>query len=415
MATVQWVIFKHHKRADGTFNPKIAITHKRKTAYISTGVYTTFVRFRRGDSQGVPTDRSVTRLLDEKVDSIREIVNTHADIVEAMPTAQAVKGYVVSTLSKRQNADVLAFAEGYLSRIKVRGTYLAKRTRIGALREYVIGYLGMTTLPAEAVTSSFIREYEKWLRTHPRRGREKERMKESTVISYIGELSALFNAFRDEYNDYDTGDIVIKNDPFRSYKYPRKGETEKRAVPPEVIRAIYDYKPVRRTAQVARDAFLISFFLCGMNVADMYDCGPFGDRMEYTRKKTRNTKKDAPFLSLAIHELVRPIVDKYRDGKERGFLFHRMFRDVAGMHQCIRSGMRYLTSEIPGAEGLTFYAARHSFATIARNDCGISMDDVALCLTHDSGHSITDTYIKRDFSRVDTAIYKVIEFVFGGR
>ena len=75
--------------------------------------------------------------------------------------------------------------------------------------------------------------------------------------------------------------------------------------------------------------------------------------------------------------------------------------------------MKYLTRDVPGTEGLTFYAARHSFATIARNDCGVSMDDIALCLTHDSGHSMTDTYIKKDYSRVDNVINEVVQFVFG--
>ena len=28
MATVQWVIFKHHKKSDGTYNPKIQIMKK---------------------------------------------------------------------------------------------------------------------------------------------------------------------------------------------------------------------------------------------------------------------------------------------------------------------------------------------------------------------------------------------------
>lgn len=61
---------------------------------------------------------------------------------------------------------------------------------------------------------------------------------------------------------------------------------------------------------------------------------------------------------------------------------------------------------------LTYYAARHSFATIARNECDISMDDIALCLTHESGHDITDTYVKLDFSRVDNVINKVVDHVF---
>ena len=40
------------------------------------------------------------------------------------------------------------------------------------------------------------------------------------------------------------------------------------------------------------------------------------------------------------------------------------------------------------------------------------MDDIALCLTHESGHDITDTYVKLDFSRVDNVINKVVDHVF---
>lgn len=66
-----------------------------------------------------------------------------------------------------------------------------------------------------------------------------------------------------------------------------------------------------------------------------------------------------------------------------------------------------------GIPDLTLYAARHSWATIARNECGISMDDVAMCLNHKSGHDVTDTYIKKDWSRIDRANRKVLDYVFG--
>lgn len=45
-----------------------------------------------------------------------------------------------------------------------------------------------------------------------------------------------------------------------------------------------------------------------------------------------------------------------------------------------------------------FYSASHSFATIARNDCNISKDDIGLLLNYFSNGSITDVYIKKDFS-----------------
>ena len=74
--------------------------------------------------------------------------------------------------------------------------------------------------------------------------------------------------------------------------------------------------------------------------------------------------------------------------------------------------MRYLCEEI-GIDYIQFYSARHSFATIARNECDISKDDISLCLNHSDGKTITDTYINRDFSRIDKVISKVADYVFG--
>ena len=62
-----------------------------------------------------------------------------------------------------------------------------------------------------------------------------------------------------------------------------------------------------------------------------------------------------------------------------------------------------------GLSGITFYWVRHSFASIARNDCRFSKDDVALALNHvDNGHSVTDIYIAKDWSIVDEVQAAVI-------
>jgi site-specific recombinase XerD len=54
--------------------------------------------------------------------------------------------------------------------------------------------------------------------------------------------------------------------------------------------------------------------------------------------------------------------------------------------------------------------ARHSWATIARNDCKINKDDVALCLGHeDMDNKVTDIYIKYDYSIIDRSNRKVID------
>ena len=412
MATVQWVVLRHHKKQDGTYNPKLVITQNGKEAFIPTGMYTKMVRFRKGTSRGNVTDAITLDALNKKVAQIRSIIIEKDDIISSM-TASEIKEYVLRRMSATDEIDFFQFAESHIATIKNPGTRFYHESRLRTLSAFVESSQVERRLPIKRITTKFIEEYADWLRTSKRRRGEGCGIAESTIKTYVTAVSTLFNAAKRKYNNYNTGDIIIRNDPFLAYEAPERYETRKRALTPDEIRAIYRYSPTNKSAELAKDIFLLSFFLAGMNAADMWECDPFTDRIEYIRKKTRSHKHEKPYLSLPIHKLISPIVEKYKDNtKEKGFSFHLMYSKVGSLHQCIHYGMVRMREDL-GLEGLTFYAARHSFATIARNDCGVSMDDIALCLTHDSGHSITDTYIKKDYSRIDNVIDKVVQFVFG--
>ncbi|MDR1347498.1 MAG: transposase, partial [Prevotellaceae bacterium] len=62
---------------------------------------------------------------------------------------------------------------------------------------------------------------------------------------------------------------------------------------------------------------------------------------------------------------------------------------------------------------LSTYYARHSWATIARNKCKISKSDIDECLNHvNSDNKLADVYIERDWSMIDEANRKVIDYIF---
>ena len=64
-------------------------------------------------------------------------------------------------------------------------------------------------------------------------------------------------------------------------------------------------------------------------------------------------------------------------------------------------------------EGLTFYAARHTMATIAYNEAGIDKFTVHEMLNHKvQVFTVTNMYIREDFSRINDANYKLINYVF---
>ena len=69
--------------------------------------------------------------------------------------------------------------------------------------------------------------------------------------------------------------------------------------------------------------------------------------------------------------------------------------------------------KLVGEEKLTFYAARHSFATIAYNDCGIEKYVVHSMLNHvPQEMKITDVYIRKTFDKENEANKKVLDLLF---
>lgn len=93
------------------------------------------------------------------------------------------------------------------------------------------------------------------------------------------------------------------------------------------------------------------------------------------------------------------------------FDFLCKYSDSRGVTRAVHRGLKRICADL-GIDYVQFYSARHSFATIARNDCGFGKDDIAMCLNHSSGRSVTDSYIKEDFSIIERVIKEVVKFVF---
>ncbi|MET3606888.1 integrase [Mucilaginibacter rubeus] len=74
-------------------------------------------------------------------------------------------------------------------------------------------------------------------------------------------------------------------------------------------------------------------------------------------------------------------------------------------------GMKGLRA-ITGMNELTLYWARHTFGTLARNECRMSVDDIAEALNHvDNGHFNTDIYLAKDWGIVDDVQSQVIQLI----
>lgn len=427
MATVSWVVFKHHKKSDNTYNPKIRISHNRTSSYISTSIYTELVRFKKNSASGTITSEKIKEELDGLVREYRQIINENQDVVNECETSKDIVA-MIERRKQRKEIDFIEFARMFIEKTPNEGTKTVKTTGINSLCHFLNHKNGNEKLLIKDLTSRFLREYEAWLRQERyitvRQNKtakqayktiKKPALNDTGVHSYMGIIQSVFNAALLHFNDYEKGDIVITNDPFKVYTIPPVLEAKKRAVDVDIIRKIYKYSPVnkrKRTTMFTRDIYILSFLLAGMNAVDMLNCKMVNGRIEYERQKTKDRRKDNAFISVYVHPLALPVINKYRDPSEQHlFDFYKRYSNVRNLTKGIHRGMRSLCDELE-IDYIQFYSARHSFATIARNECNISKDDISLCLNHSSGKTVTDTYIKQDFSRIDKVINKVVDYVF---
>ena len=104
---------------------------------------------------------------------------------------------------------------------------------------------------------------------------------------------------------------------------------------------------------------------------------------------------------------------KKYSGTTKVFNFCDRYSSAADFNRALNIGLKQIGKEV-GISGLQFYQFRHSWATIAYNDVKIDKGVINDALNHvDRDMRITDIYIKKDYSRINSANEKVIKYLIG--
>ena len=230
-------------------------------------------------------------------------------------------------------------------------------------------------------------------------------------------VSTVFTAGMKEFNDYDRDVIRIKNQPFMRVDIPSNEVAEKKAIDKAVLLKLFNadisgavlYDKTPR----AKDVALMIFCLAGINVADLYYMehdNRIGNQLSYIRWKTKDKRKENGRMVITIPERILPLFEKYK-GSKRLLSFSDTIRTEKNFLKCVDMGLKEL-STIAKVDKVSTYVFRHSFATIAQNNCGASDELVAFCLNHASAHKVTTGYIKKDYTPIDKLVKKVITYTF---
>jgi integrase len=226
-------------------------------------------------------------------------------------------------------------------------------------------------------------------------------------------IKKMFDDGCTEYNDYDNNFIRIKNQPFRAVKIPGIEPAAKRYADPDTVRRILSVASVYPLDILARDVAMLVLCLAGINAIDLYgmstDCLQDG-YLCYNRSKTKYSRSDKAYFRIRVPEIILPLLKKYR-GHGSLFNFSETYADPDIFSTQVNKGLKRLCSGA-GVPKITVYWLRHTWATIARNFCGCSIEDVAFCLNHTSAHRVTEDYIEKSFDLVDEVNEKVLKVIF---
>lgn len=423
MATFKICVFKHQKRSDDKWPVSIRVCWRRKYAYIKTEFYITAKQINQKTFD--LKDSFIIRELDRRIAFFEDIKSKRLGFKINMYTAKELAEYLENELKCGGEIDFVTYGRELADRLESKGRKSTADTYRRTLNGLVDFCNGRNKIMITEITVSFLRSFAEYLQSRRKITRMNqfgrpvtvihEPASDNTVGAYMTDIRTIFNAAIMEFNDEERGNIRIQHYPFKKFKIVRTLSDKRNLTPDQInkIRRIQDDQ-VSGRAELARDVFMMSFYLCGMNMADLYDCDPiFGGRINYKRQKTRSRRQDEAFISIRVEPECLPLVEKYADPEGlKAFNFYHRYSDRKTFEQGVNKGLKQIAAMIRIDEDLSTYYARHSWATIARNKAGISKDDIDLALNHvDMNAKMADVYIAKDWSLVDNANRAVLNYL----
>lgn len=406
MATFKPEVRMDNLRSDNTYSIRIRITHNRKVKRIPTSIY---VDKKEVTKSGKIKNQQIIDQLEDIVREYRKKVTALSVAIEVM-TIDELTEYLTKK-DETLKVDFFEFSEKWIAKNKDKHGIQIFVSMLNTLEKF----LGRRRLDFKEINYRFLKSFEEHLGQRRR------------LSLYMGKIRHLYNEAKLEYNDEEYGRILIPWSPFAKYSIPNIEPTKDRTLTAEQIRQIYElpYNPNRFPSRpcaynVAKDVFILSFCLMGMNTADLYLCEELAEcdgryTITYNRAKTSARRSDKARISVDIHPFLVPLFEKYRNPRKgKIFSFVNRYCDYTQLNKSVNKGLKEVGKAI-GIDDLEFYAARHTFATIARNKLGYDKSTVGEALNHvEKENKITDIYIQKDFSIINKLNKEVIEYVFKG-
>ncbi len=410
MITFKPVVYAHQRRADGSYNVKIRVTYKRVSRNLATtltagaGDLTRSLKLRQGE---------VLRKADALIGEMRGAAAELSPFLLQDMDIDGVVAFIRRQLARDDFAlDFFEWADGYLA-CKGDKTRQGYEASLRALERY----LGDRKFDINAFNAAMLREFAEWLESEPRtrwdaKSGEFVRGTASTkwpAATHLMRLAHIYRAAREKYNDEDAGYLPIPRDPFGRVKVERPACKGQRALDEQTVQALIDFRTGDKGERAAVDIFLVSFALLGANMADLWEAAPPRRGVwVYRRRKTRDRRSDGAEMRVEVPKCIGPWLERLKaaEGSERWLRLSERWPDKDRATHAVNAALQRVAGQL-GVEPFTLYAARKSFATIARR-AGVEKATIDECLCHIGDLRMADIYIERDWHLLTEAQGRVL-------
>ena len=411
MITFKAIVIPGNRRKDGTYPVVIRVTFKGKSRRLATNLVC-----RAGDLTRTHRikDATILNRADALIGRMRDAVKDISPFDLEDRDVDWVVGRIRDSLSGEDfRLDFFAWADRYVLG-KAETTRSAYTSALNAFSRY----LGRREIDINAISRQMLLEFMEMVDNEPRM--HYDRMTGKTIPSsvpkrnkgassrHISKLEHIFNAARDRYNDEDEDLIYIPKQPFAKIPKVHPIPEGERNLGADLMQRIISWQTDNRVMRTALDAFILSFGTMGANIADLYFAKPFTGQWVYNRQKTRERRADRALMKVTIQPELSAVIERLKG--EGGWWLNELHRFASTKDFCTARVNRCLKQwcEENGVEPFTFYAARHTFASLARLQ-GVDKSTLADCLGHIGDYKTTDIYAEKAWDLIQEANRKVIE------
>lgn len=400
MAIATTYIDRYHPDKDGKAKVTVRVTHNRIRRYYPTGL-----SFPPEYYDKVMTAKRRTDAERRDYDLIQAAEQRAKGVIGELPIFTFAL-FESRYLMERASVGTVAGAfDEYVKELNDEGRYTTAESYKAAknsIEEYKKG------MAFADITPKLLKAYEREM--------VKTGKSITTVGVYLRSLRTIINRAGIDRSIYPFGTGKDK------YSIPT-GQNIKKALKLDDVVGIANYEPKSNIEAFARDFWLLSFQLNGMNIKDILHLkrSDVGDNMvTYERAKTAQTKVVSKKIMVSLKDESREIIKRWgskRIGGKEQYLFDILTpgmtpKEVSNrVKQTIKNINKYMSriGKELGIDGdMRTYAARHSFATILRRS-GVSTEFISEAL----GHSELRTTAAYLDSFEDEAIHKQTQVLTG--